>query len=288
MQLHQLSIMALLSAGTLLPAAQLSAEKEWDCLINFERDAAGTPSGSTWNNITNVTTPGSSINQSVSDTSGATVGTLTTSTLIATGAGPDWKPGASNLTSSNLFPSGITGPAGYETAAIQSFWNTNSYANPMTITITGLSAGWYSLDVLGARNNGNLAGAMSLSASCDSITYYSMGTTAGAASGTWSAATTLTDATTVDPFGFIGGSHNGTNNGSAVYASFQGFYIEEGGSLTLTMYSSSSTENGGVANNNAALNYMVLSKYSVVPEPATAGLGLLGLAVLTLRRRRNS
>lgn len=287
MKTLHLSILTFLSAGTLLSAAQISSEKEWECLINFERDASGTPSGNTWNNLGLVTAPGSVFNQSIHNASGASIGTLSTTSLTSTGAGPDWKPGASNLTAGNLLPTGISGPAGYETAAIQSFWNANSYANPTTITITGLSAGWYSLDVLGARNNGNLAGAMSLSASCNSITYHSMGTTAGAASGTWSAASTLANATTVDPFGFIGGSHNGTNNGSAVYASFQGFYIEDGGSLTLTMYSSSNTEGGGVANNNAALNYMTLSKYGVVPEPATSSLCLAGLGFLGWRRKRS-
>lgn len=288
MNILHLSILSLLSSGTLLPAAQFSSETEWECLINFQRDATGTPSGNSWNNLSLVATPGSTFNQSIHNSSGTSVGTLTTTTLFATGAGPDWKPGASNLTDDNLLPAGISGPAGYETAAIQSFWNANSYANPTTITITGLSAGWYALDVLGARNNGNLAGAMSLSASCDSITYYSMGSTGGAASGTWSAASTLANATTVDPFGFIGGNHSTSNNGSAVYASFQGFYIEDGGSLTLTMYSSSNTEGGGVANNNSALNYMVLSKYGAIPEPATASLSLAGLAAMAFRRRRNA
>ena len=286
MNFLHLPILSLLSAGTLLSAAQFSSEKEWECLINFERDATGTPNGNTWNNLNLITAPGSAFNQSVRNTSGASIGTLKTTGITATGAGPDWKPGASNLTADNLLPAGISGPAGYETAAIQSFWNTNSYANPTTITITGLSAGWYSLDVLGARNNGTLAGAMSLNSSCNTITYYSMGTTAGAASGTWSAASTLTNATTVDPFGFIGGSHTSASNGSAVYASFQGFYIADGGSLTLTMYSSSNTEAGGVVNNNSALNYMVLSKYGAVPEPATASLCLAGLGLLAWRRRR--
>lgn len=288
MNILHLPILSLLSAGTLLPAAQFSSETEWECLINFQRNATGTPSGNSWNNLSLVTEPGSTFNQSIHNSSGTSVGTLTATTLFATRSGPDWNPGSSNLTTNNLLPAGISGPEGYETAAIQSFWNTNSYANPTTITITGLSAGWYSLDVLGARNNGNLAGAMSLSSSCNAITYYSMGTTAGAASGTWSTASTLANATTVDPFGFIGGNHGSANNGSAVYASFQGFYIEDGGSLTLTMYSSFKTEGGGVASNNSALNYMVLSKYGAIPEPATASLSLLGLAAMAFRRRRNA
>lgn len=56
------------------------------------------------------------------------------------------------------------------------------------------------------------------------------------------------------------------------------------GNYTLEVYSEISTNNlGNIANNNGGANYK--ASFTVIPEPASAVLGLLGTAIL-LRRRR--
>lgn len=261
----------------------------WAALINFDSDSSNGAGGGTgntnpvagWNNYKNNGTNTTMVAKSdLNSTSGTKIGSITvTGTACGGGgAGANWTGSSGGV----ALPTDVTSnspylPSNVGQAATESFWDNygGTGGGKMTITFSGLASGWYSLDILSARGNGNTSGEMSLSSDANSISYWTRRN-----NDPWVAGDELTNTGSLSAFGAIPETGNWPA-GKAVYAQFNQFYVDESGIFSLIIKS-----NTGYA--NAAANMMVLRSVSPsVPEPSTAFLGLLGMGMMAFRRRRS-
>lgn len=196
---------------------------------------------------------------SIYDTGNNANSTLNLSISKNTGTGTLYVQTTANAPADNLF--GVTPrPAWVPTRAygdyIMTYLNENG-SGAFTLTLSGFEAGFYDFTVI-AGGNSNMG---SVYQGHDASAVYTLNDTA----------CTIT-------------STNAAGGGYAGVLEWKGVEIEENGSLTLTVEGGYlGTENGVEKYTSAALNTMIIRQ---VPEPATATLSLLALAVLAARRRR--
>lgn len=149
-----------------------------------------------------------------------------------------------------------------------------------TLTFTGLAAGEYSLSLFGGFTGKDLFSAQTWSisgANASNATWSSFGTDAH---GNWTGMATATGGNSgvLKPGNASDNVDTSANKG--LYSTVDHIVVGEDGTLTLKLQG-----DGTVGYGRTALNYVALTQ---VPEPATATLGLLGLASLCLRRRRQA
>ena len=191
----------------------------------------------------------------------ASTGNYANSATLTTGEENGWK---NHLTSM---------PAGWESSfadGLTSQWN-GTTGNTHVLTLTNLAAGYYDFSILGGYyGNDTLTNSITLSISGNKvdttnatwISYDIAGNKSYSAQNVATYTTTLT---------------NGSTNEGYTY-DVSKIFVEEGGSLTLTLTGDSN------AGHRTPLNGIKVT-YSI-PEPTTATLSLLALAGLAARRRR--
>ena len=238
--------------------------------------SGGTPSYGTYDNITFLTsgTVGDSTSAKTASLNGATISfqaiTATGSARGMLGVNAKWANGLPvDLGLSTTDISTLTSTGAYITG------DTGSYPGVITLTITGLSKGSYSLSALSAKGTGDTSPiTMNLSVNgtawtsadyLNNASYYSY------ANNQWGSS-----ASGQPLFSAVA-----NNTPSAAFATFDNIEISaDNSSIVLTLTGTPASAN---SQNLKALQFVSLT---LVPEPTTATLSLLALAGLAARRRR--
>ena len=236
----------------------------------------GTPTYGTYEDITFVSS--GAITEDIGSMTGKTAtlndSTITITAGTGTGTGRGMLGDGAKWTGSIPVDLGISANdiATLSSSAAYIAGTNNQYSGVITLTVSGLSQGYYNLSALAAKGTGDTSNiTMNVYVNGVEWTGYSKNATYYTySSGSWGTATQ----------GKPTFSAVANNTPSGAYADFEYIYVDEDAS-TIKLTLTGSSENG--TKNLKALQFVAIES---VPEPTTATLSLLALAGLAARRRR--